>query len=1231
MLCWVFLRRAAARPTGATGSLGPHRPGPLEVPWPVFLKHLTLSGFKSFADKVDFDFGPGITCIVGPNGCGKSNVVDAFRWVLGEQSAKSLRGRQMLDMIFNGAEGRRSAGLAYIDVVFDNHDRMLPLDCDEVAVTRKLFRSGESEYLLNKEPARLKDIRELFLDTGVGTEAYSIIEQGKVDVLLRANPTERRAIFEEAAGISRYKARRKEAERRLERTQQNLLRVGDIIEEVERRLRSVKLQAGKARSFQAYETQLKELRARFSLAEYHRFTGEIARQQEVVTADTDRGLGLRAQIDRAEAQLATVTDQTDRITETVAATENELVRTTSEATGLEERIAATQRRITEQTEHLHKAHVNRDVHQARIGELGAEIERLEQHGQALEQQAREQREIIDRLRGEDQGLARDLTQAQANFEDLKAGIIELLRRTSRLHNEIASLETHAESLSGQRGRLSHRDAEISRELEDLVRTRADLAGRIGEIDGLIAAETQRLNEKKADATRVEHMRLELADALARLKEERSGLVSRRQVLQDLEERMEGVGAAVRKLLHEQLEPPYGGAYAAIRGMVADVFDVDTVHAGVIEAALSTLDQLLVVTDSRAFLADTTLLEDLPGRLTAIFLDRLPPVVNVRDFSSAPGYVGRALDLVRYPETLDHLANHLLGKTLVVRSLEEALAMAAADTDGHRFVTQAGELVEPNGCISLGPPSSGTGLISRKSELRGMDDRLADVSVKIERIEDQLNRTTAEAGHLAELLQNLRTAIYETHTTKIEANAALQNVEESIRRLTGEQPLIAGELAALERQLADAASRSSANRADLTRLDDEKAAHEQEVAKYQQRIDDIVRQRERLVARLTEARVADGQLTEKRAAAVEAATNQRRALREAEAAMAAAEHDAQDCAARIAQSETSVLEGRARLTDLQLAATRLQAEALQQRRARELLRIEHEELTNDTRQWRAELEEVEQRLHTNQMDLAALRVRCEDLVTRVRDELGIDLAQAHQAYEPTADDWDAVEAQITELRQKIERLGNVNLDAISEQDELEKRQEFLTTQRNDLTESHQQLQQLIDKLNIESRERFLAAFAAIRENFHDLFRKLFGGGKADIILENPEDPLECGIEIVARPPGKEPQSLLLLSGGEKSMTAIALVMSIFRSRPAPFTILDEVDAALDEANNIRFNNIVREFLDRSQFIIISHSKRTMSIADHMYGVTMQEPGVSTLVSVKFERENPNPRAVAGAVA
>jgi chromosome segregation protein len=1155
---------------------------------------------------------------------------------LGEQSARSLRGKHMGDMIFNGSSTRKASGVAQVDLVFDNSDRALPLDADEVTVTRKLYRSGESEYLLCRESARLKDIRELFLDTGVGTDAYSIIEQGKVDFMLLSSPTDRRVIFEEAAGISKYKARKREAERKLERTQQNLLRVGDVIDELEKRLRSVKLAAGKARNYQTYDARLRELRASYSLAEYHRLTEQFAQLTRACDSASDRAIGLQTTIDRCEAEASQVARQLDGVGAELATCENGIVQAQSEAGTLEERAAHAARRIEEQTLHLGKICERSVAGEERLTDLHQQLDQVQQQAQELQERTHAQNLLINRLHEEDQELARVLTMTQARLEDEKAGVIDLLRRTAHLNNELASLDTHCDRLSDQRGRLSARDAEITAELTGILRRKSDLEQRLAEIDELIAAETRRLEEKKQDATRVDSVREQLVRELAEAKEARSGLLSRRQVLHDLQRKMEGVGAGVRKMLELRGSAPDHAAPAAVHGLLADLVDADVFYARIVEAALGELDQLLVVTDSQRFLDDPALFDDLPGRLTAICLDRLPPLVNPTsdwrvehdagtDEGGAelipvklmPGYVADALSLVRFPEEFERLARHLLGKTIVVDTLENALGMARDDVNGLRFVTLAGAVVEPNGCVSLGPPSTAAGLISRKSELRSVDEQLAALERHIEALADQANRTAAEASHLAHLQQELRTAIYEASTARVEVNAAIQNVAETIRRLTSEQPLVAGEVAAIERQLAEAADRARQSKEHLATLERENAERERMVAELAGKIDALVTQRSAVHEQLTEARVAAGQLSEKRNAAADTINTLRREARTAEEALSVAQHESEQALARIDESEEIVLTARQRLADLHLTIGRRGADALQYRHQRELLRVEAEQLAAAIKTARVELQQVEQALHAAQVALREATVRRDELVTRVRDELGIDLAGQYASYAHAEQDWAAIETEISELRGKIERLGHVNLDAIAEQEELEQRFNFLAGQRDDLNASHRQLSELIEQLNRESMERFRTVFEQIRVNFQELFRKLFGGGKADIVLENPDDILESGIEIVAKPPGKELQSIMLLSGGEKTMTAIALLMSVFKSRPSPFAIMDEVDAALDEANNDRFNLIVQEFLEYSQFIIITHSKRTMSMADQLYGITMQEPGVSTRVSVKFD--------------
>ncbi len=1183
----------------------------------MYLKRISIHGFKSFPDAIDFDFSPGVTCIVGPNGCGKSNVVDAFKWVLGEQSAKLLRGRQMSDMIFNGSSTRKSSGMARVDLYFDNTDHQLPLDFDEVCVTRKLYRSGESEYLINNEAARLKDVRELFLDTGVGADTYSVIEQGRVDNLLTSSSVDRRAIFEEAAGIGKYKARKREAQRKLERTQQNLLRVSDIIEEVQKRLRSVKLQAGKARSFQAYESRLKELRASYSLAEYHRLTETMAKLTRETNQTTDESTALRTQIDRNEVETARLAQSVDQLAEELSQTERQLMQTRSDIAAHQERIDAAQNRIAELNTVLERVSARVDQLETQRDDYQSRLSEIQEQAVALQDQTRDNATRIRQLTDQEQHLERELTEVHALIEDEKAGLVDLVRRSTQLRNEIASLNTHRESLKAEHHRLGERDAAVRAELQGHLSKKAELESRRNELDELIEDETARLRDKSAQAERIETRRAELTEDLAGAREQRSAVRSRLQVLAELQRKMEGVGEGVRSLLEQVAARPHDPALAGICGMVGDLFEADVRYAHVVEAAIGERDQHLVLEDSRTFLANSKLYDALPGRLTAICMDRLPPLINEQDLSDHPGFVANAADLVHCDEKYGRLARHLLGKTVVARSLEHALAMAKEDISGRRFVTLSGEVVEPDGSISFGPPSSRAGLIARKSERR-------ELGVQLERIEEhsrslgqELNRAVAEAAHISDVQRDLQNAVYEANNAKVEANAALESVNEAVRRLTQEQPLIAGEVAIIAQQLAEAKDRASQSEASVGRLDAENEDRENAVAAYNRRIESLTLDRDRARHELTEARIAAAKLATKRASIADSINHLRHGIRTTEESIAATAGDRADSQARLAESEETVLTARGRLDELSASAERLEAGTLQLRRRREMTRLESEQLATATRTLRSNLEEIEARLHQTQLALQESNVRRDELAARVKDELGIQIAEMYATYDHTDQNWDEVESEITELRQKIARLGNINLGAIQEQAELEERDQFLTGQFRDLDDSRRQLEDLIRKLDAECIERFTKSLEAIRGHFRDLFRKLFGGGKADVILENPDDPLESGIEILAKPPGKELQRISLMSGGEKTMTAIALVMSIFRSRPSPLAMLDEVDAALDEANNVRFNQIIREFLDRSQFVLVTHSKRTMSIADQLYGITMQEPGVSARVSVKFQ--------------
>ncbi len=1185
----------------------------------MFLKKLTIHGFKSFCDRVDFDFGPGITCIVGPNGCGKSNFVDAVKWVLGEQSARSLRGRQMIDMLFNGSSARKSSSVAQIDLLFDNADHTLPTDLEDVTITRKLYRSGESEYLVNGDPARLKDVRELFLDTGVGVNAYSIIEQGKVDSLLQSSPHDRRIIFEEAAGISRYKARRREAERKLGRTQQNLMRVEDIIQELEKRLRSVKVQAGRARTYKEHESRLNELRGSFSMAEYHRFTREMNRLNKEVAEVADEATKLNTDIDHNETESSQLTIRLDRLAEEIADTDNRLVHAQSSLNAMEERIASAHNRVEEQT-HIHDRAQQRLASETeRSQETARQLVTAQQSAIFLETRADELRVHIEALNSRDHEMAQAFADAQRTLEDEKAGIIDLVRKSAQMRNELVRLTTQRESLESQTQRLARRHGEIETDLQIQRGQEADLRQNLVAIEATIDAKTEQLHAKKSEASRLGTEQQKLIDELAATKEYRSASQSRLDLLCDLDRKLDGVGAGVRKVLGLVQESDEARTQSTTVGLVADIFEADAVNAQILEAALDSADQYIVAERGEAFLGFVQTLGELPGRMHAICLDRLPPIINERAFNDQPGFVARASDLITCNESYRSLARHLLGKTIVVETFDDALRLANADVSGHRFVTKRGELIEADGRMAMGSTGSSTGLISRKSEIREISAQLIGVDQQIASFSQQLAHTQVQADDLDAAQQELRNTIYASNTEKVEVNAACQSVTETIERYMTEQPLLAQEQLLLEKEIQEIFVRCEEYARSLATIEDESAEREKQVLTHEDRIDTLTERRSSAQEELTQTRVEIGQLTEKRSATAEQVNSYKRSLRESQTLITTAENDISQCQQRIEEARNSINEGTDKMASLasEIAAGTEQASAL--RGQREQIRTQLDGIAQAVKTARTTLTAVEQRAHDLDVSLAECKVRRDELIHRTLEEIGVDLAELYTTYQHEDQDWEAVEQEIDELRQKMSRLGNVNLDAINELDELEQRHGFLKSQHDDLAESQRQLELLIDKLNKESQERFRTAFVEIRDHFRSMFRKLFGGGRADIILEDSDDILECGIEIVAQPPGKDLQAISLMSGGEKSMTAIALLMSIFKTRPAPFTILDEVDAALDEANNDRFNRIVQEFASESQFIVITHSKWTMNIGDRLYGITMQEPGVSTRVSVDLDQQ------------
>jgi len=1352
------------------------------------LQKITLAGFKSFADKSELKFDQPVIGIVGPNGCGKSNVVDAIKWVLGDQSPKSLRGSAMLDVIFNGSSARKPAGAASVTLTFENpllqanelppadapqdavssahavgtdqtedvdhetdpgqdathHDpasndaegfdqtdtdikpdsnnapqhpksdiqhpisvptapaapRRLPIDSDTVAVTRKLYRDGSSEYLINNHKARLKDIREMFMDTGIGTDAYSIIEQGKVARMLEANPQQRRDIFEEAAGISRFKARKKEAVRKLERTDNNLDLCRSRVEDTQKRLRSVKLQAARARSYQEHADKLRVLQLKFALAEYHKVQSELAQiADQMEQAEADR--------DHAQRQLAAAESQINdlQIERNAAANHQRRVEGQKHQQESARDQAQQEQRFAESTLSDVNQQIERDA--ARQEELAARrshlIEELRAHEQRAEQLQSEHAAAQAQLTAAQENYRtaqHDLHELQSQLEDEKTGTLALIRRGEQLRSEIKSIDAFERNLTESREKLDQRAGKLSDELESLLSSRDETQSNLTQTEKLLAEQTDRLEKQLEAGKQFGSEQSELAERLGELKQQRSALDSRRSLLQEMDDRQDSIDDAVKALLaraHEG-EP----ALDCIQGVLAEMIDTDVEHAELIEAALGDFQEAVVLSSARDM--EQPLIDTLSGRVTFVAIDEPPvPAIATDDRplieQQLTRSVQRAIDFVRYPDAIGPVVWRLLGRTLVVCDIDTAAMLRSLLPAGYRFVTASGELIESDGRVVAGPvDATGTGMISRRSELANLQAQLDVLSEAIDHDQQRLAELSDQASHVEQVCTQLRQAIHNANADKVELSSKASSLQDRIGQLERERPALAEEIESLHARLADADAKRKDHDADAAQVEEQAAERQAQVDQVQQRIATLRPRTEELQEAVTSARVDSSKLEQQRAAAEREARQARVAEADVQRQHDAINEQLTGHRSRIASLEQQAQDARERASAAESQLSDLAEQIAEAHANVQAVDTQVSDARGSLQDVRHSATVLEQRVHKLHVAQRENEVRADAVKSRTHDQLNLEIETLYQSalagnlpwneqpqdaessaqavdsdqddtteqpqqqpgqdasrHDPASDclsgehepadpdeifdiDWDETRATIEDLKGKIARLGNVNLDAIQEQDDLEDRHEELLAQVADIEQAKAALEKLIKQIDDDSRRRFEATFNEVKENFagnDGLFRKLFGGGRADVILQPDEegrvDLLESGIEIMAKPPGKEPRSISQLSGGEKTMTALALLMAIFKSRPSPFCILDEVDAALDEANVERFTRIVHSFLDSSHFIIITHHKRTMQACDMLYGITMQERGVSKRVAVNFDQVSSDGRIDKQAIA
>ncbi|QOS88494.1 MULTISPECIES: chromosome segregation protein SMC [Bacillales] len=1179
----------------------------------MFLKRLDVVGFKSFAEKISIDFVPGVTAVVGPNGSGKSNVTDAVRWVLGEQSAKSLRGAKMEDIIFSGSDTRKALNFAEVSLTLDNETNSLPIDFHEVSVTRRVYRSGESEFFINNQGCRLKDIIDLFMDSGLGREAFSIISQGKVEEILSSKAEERRVIFEEAAGVLKYKTRKRKAESKLTETQDNLNRVHDILHELEGQVEPLKIQSSLAKEFLAKKEELEQIEVALTVFEIEELYEKWKKLSQELEKHNEMEQQMAGQLHDREGHLKKLRDSLAALETSINGLQEVLLNASEELEKLEGRKEVLKERKK-------NAAQNKSQLEKAIVEGEAAVERLslqkERETEILNALNMEVKEISETLHEKQKSLGLFNSDIEAMIEAKKSDYIEWL-------NKQASAKNEKQYLLQQLTQQEHKNAKLDMENEKFLTERMEIAAKKMEYSQLMENMTKQLEEH---VTYFRNQQNKLIAAKDTYQKQETTLYKAYQFLQQ---------AKSRKELLEEMEDDYAGFFQGVKevlkaketlrgieGAVAELIKVPKEYETAIETALGgAMQHVVVEREEHAREAISFLKKNRYGRATFLPLS----VIKAREISanqlsmlkSHPAFVGTGSSLIQYDDRHAAIAENLLGTVMITTDLKGANDLAKMMQHRFRFVTLEGDIVNPGGSMTGGAlKQKTTSLLSRKTELEELHQKLAAMEAKTNQLEKQVKQLKVDLGVQEQTLEQTR---------------------KTGERLRLQEQTLKGELREVELQ-----ERNVNERLHLYDLD--KNSYLEEQQQKTARLEELeellgsckteIEGLDRLISEMTEQK--QSQQSSKESLAEE--TNELRVmlaskrgqLQNQKEKMERIESDLSKETSRLAENKddlglltnemTDSSSGEESLEDMAQQKLldkngAIEGIAMKKQEKDELLtQVETLELSlkEENRLYRGIVEVIKD----EEVKLTRLDVELENRLAHLREEYTLSFEGAKEQY-PLMMPAEEAQKRVKLIKLAIEELGTVNLGAIDEYARVAERYEFLLSQKEDLQQAKDTLFQVIDEMDDEMKRRFADTFYSIREEFEQVFKALFGGGRAELKLTNPDDLLNTGVDIIAQPPGKKLQNLSLLSGGERALTAIALLFSILKVRPVPFCILDEVEAALDEANVVRFSQFLRKFSRETQFIVITHRKGTMEEADVLYGITMQESGVSKLVSVRME--------------
>ncbi|MEK3915385.1 chromosome segregation protein SMC [Paenibacillus sp. FSL H7-0331] len=1184
----------------------------------MFLKRIELTGFKSFADRTELEFVQGITAVVGPNGSGKSNISDGIRWVLGEQSAKSLRGGKMEDIIFAGSDNRKAVNFGEVSLTLDNTSQSLSLDFNEVTVTRRVHRNGDSEYLINKQPCRLKDITELFMDTGIGKEAYSIIGQGRIEEILSTKSEDRRGIFEEASGIVKYKSRKRETEKKLQETEQNLLRIHDLVSELEDQIEPLRKQSEKA-------IRYKELREQLKSSEIAMYVYQI---EQIYIAWTDTNTNLE-RLKKEQEGLSTIVSQHDA----------HLEKHRWETRRLETDIERLQEQLLQLSEDFEKCEGQGEVLRERKKNYVGNQTQLKQTAAQQSQRMGEKEAELLQFRDKLTLISNELIQYQAKVlaeetrllgvaggvssgdEDrLKSDLLETLNRMANARNEIRYTEQQTEGLTRRLDRLGDEHRKWKEQADTITARKQELEKRLAAtLKKVDEMRNQYLDLSQSLKTK-QQLSEEANNAVRKWEQKLDALVSRRDTMREMANDYDGFIHGVKEVLKAKDRNELRG----IRGAVAELMKVPAHVETAMETALGgALQHIVVDSEGNAREAIAFLKRRQLGRATFLPLDvirgRSIQESEKRSIESMEGFVGIGIDLVQYDEQYRQIVGSLLGNVIISSQLDMANRIAAKIQYRYRVVTLEGDIVNPGGSMTGGSQQKRTSsLLGRQRQIEEMDEEIQESGKQLQQVRSRGELVRKEIVSETQALEQLRQTGENLRVEEQQIRASLLPLDQESRQVADQLALYNQDGTAMDTERRELQARREAAQQSLEQLLEEEIVIQQAIREAATARKAGELEKEELQTQLTDLKIKVASLSQEKQSLLDQEKRFRTELTEL--------HTELDLNRSILQQMDQDMTGLEKESILQIE--QLNSLSLKKQHCSEQLDLKRAERAEwqgklekeeyKTREERNQLRQAQEQLHQTEVRVTRLDVELENLLKKLADDYELSIELAKERY-PIPEDVLGTQNKVRELKREIAILGEVNLGAIEEFVRVNERFEFLSEQKNDLVDAKTTLYQVIHEMDEEMSKRFRITFDAIRTHFVIVFAKLFGGGRADLILSEPDNLLSTGIEIVAQPPGKKLQNLQLLSGGERALTAIALLFSIIRVKPVPFCVLDEVEAALDEANVTRFAEYLREFSQQTQFIVVTHRKGTMEEADVLYGVTMEEGGVSKLVSVRLEED------------